>query len=103
VSEPVVLVAVFTARPDAWGELRGRLEDMVAASRNEPGCVRYDLYTDVGQPLRFVSVEEWLDADALARHNRAPHLRELLEALPGLTVNSPQSYQLRPVVVPAAP
>jgi quinol monooxygenase YgiN len=92
---PVVLVAVFEARPETWGELRGRLEDLVEVSRAEPGCLRYDLHTDVGEPRRFVFVEEWADAEALAVHNKAPHLMALLDDLPRLTERSPAAYQLR--------
>jgi quinol monooxygenase YgiN len=97
--EPVVLVAAFKARPETWGELRHRLEEMVSASRVEPGCVRYELHTDVGEPLRFVFVEEWADADALAVHNEAPHLVRLLADLPGLVAEPPLAYQLRQVAV----
>ncbi|HEV7825292.1 MAG TPA: putative quinol monooxygenase [Mycobacteriales bacterium] len=92
---PIVLVAVFEAKPETWGELRGRLEDLVEVSRAEPGCVRYELHTDVGEPRRFVFLEEWADADALALHNKAPHLLALLEDLPRLTERSPAAYQLR--------
>jgi quinol monooxygenase YgiN len=94
---PVVLVAAFEATPETWGELRGRLEDMVERSRAEPGCVRYDLHADVGEPRRFVFVEEWADADALAAHNKAPHLQALLDDLPRLTARSPTAYQLRKI------
>ena len=90
-----MLVAVFEAKPETWGELRGRLEDLVEVSRAEPGCVRYELHTDVGEPRRFVFLEEWADADALALHNKAPHLLALLEDLPRLTERSPAAYQLR--------
>jgi quinol monooxygenase YgiN len=92
---PIVLVAVFEAKPETWGELRGRLEDLVEVSRAEPGCVRYELHTDVGEPRRFVFLEEWADAGALALHNKAPHLLALLEDLPRLTERSPAAYQLR--------
>jgi quinol monooxygenase YgiN len=95
----VVIVSVFVARPETWGDMRYRLEEMVKASREEPGCVRYDMYTDVSQPLRFVFVEEWADGDALAVHNKAPHLDALLADLPDLTAASPATYQLRAVAL----
>jgi quinol monooxygenase YgiN len=98
-NDHVVIVSVFVARPETWGDLRYRLEELVTASRQEPGCVRYDMYTDVSDPLRFVFVEEWADGDALAVHNKAPHLDALLTALPSLTAASPATYQLRAVAL----
>jgi quinol monooxygenase YgiN len=93
--EPVVLVATFRATPETWGELRDRLEKMVAVTLAEPGCVRYELHADVHDPHRFVFVEEWADADALAAHNRSEHLQALLADVPRLTAETPAVSQLR--------
>jgi quinol monooxygenase YgiN len=96
VSEPVTVVAVFRARPETVGELGGRLAELVTATRPEPGCLRYDLYADVADPLRFVFVEEWADAGALEVHDGTEHLRALLGDLPRLADGDPEVYRLRP-------
>jgi quinol monooxygenase YgiN len=95
-SEPLAVVAVFRALPEAVDELGDRLAGLVTATRREAGCVRYDLHVDIADPLRFVFVEEWADSDALAAHNGSEHLRALLTDLPRLAEEAPQVYRLRP-------
>jgi quinol monooxygenase YgiN len=94
-SEPLVVVAVFRARPEAVDELGDRLAEVVTATRQEAGCRRYDLHADIADPLRFVFVEEWADDDALTAHNGSEHLRALLADLPRLADGAPEVYRLR--------
>lgn len=69
-TEPLNLIV--TLRPRA-----GRLPDVVAtlatlaqASRQETGCLRYDVA--VGNELVYL-FETWVDRQALAAHEKEPH------------------------------
>ncbi|MES4993488.1 antibiotic biosynthesis monooxygenase, partial [Agrobacterium radiobacter] len=48
-------VAYFTAKPGRSGDLGDELLQLVAPSRNEEGCLRYEIHqsTDVDLPLNF--------------------------------------------------
>jgi quinol monooxygenase YgiN len=52
-------------------ELLELLEDTQTRAREEPGCVAYDFAEAVGDPGRFVVVQEWRDAAAMEAHYRS--------------------------------
>jgi quinol monooxygenase YgiN len=52
-------------------ELLELLRDTQERSREELGCVSYDFAEAVGDPGRFVVVEEWRDAAAMESHFRS--------------------------------
>ena len=47
------------------------LADTQARAREEPGCVSYDFAEAVGDPGRFVVVQEWRDEAAMEAHYRS--------------------------------
>ena len=49
---------------------------MLAASRAEPGCLRYSYAVDVLDEGLVHVVEAWADRDALAAHFQTPHMAE---------------------------
>lgn len=97
--EPVVLVAVFQARPDTVDELRGRLIAMVGYTRQEPGCLQYDLHEFHDDPFRFAFVETWTSEAALTQHDATAHVRAILADVPWLTAAPLVVHRLRPVTL----
>lgn len=93
----LVLVATFDARPNGARELAERLTDMVALSRGEPGCLRYDLHVDREHDNRFVFVETWASPESWERHMDTPHVRALLSRLPDLTLDGVRLQRLAPI------
>ena len=47
----------------------------------DKGCIKYELCKDIGDPLRFVMLEEWEDKGSLDAHFNAPHFVELIPKL----------------------
>lgn len=66
----------FAAKPGHETELRETLEDLVAPTLAEAGCIAYELYLHPSDPSRVVLLEEWVDEAALATHFETPHLKE---------------------------
>lgn len=93
----VVLVATFEAVPGCREELAGRLQEMVALTRGEDGCARYDLHVDREDDKRFVFVETWADVASWQRHMQTDHVRALLTDAPRLTVAGVRLQQLSPL------
>ncbi len=52
-------------------ELLELLEDTQVRAREEPGCVVYDFAEAVGDPGRFVVVQEWRGVAAMEAHYRS--------------------------------
>ncbi|QUT06833.1 antibiotic biosynthesis monooxygenase [Sphingobium phenoxybenzoativorans] len=74
----VKIMAILTARSGKVEELRKLLDTMVAASRAEPGNLRYDLWQDQTDPARFVLDELYIDSAAVADHRASPHFQTYL-------------------------
>lgn len=91
--EPQVVVSFrLVARPERREELLRFVQDeMLAATRAEPGCLSYRFYQDVEDPNAFTFVEEWASADALDGHFRSAHVGRALTGIPDLVSEPPQA------------
>ncbi|NUY01466.1 putative quinol monooxygenase [Paraburkholderia youngii] len=78
-----IIVATIAAAPEHAATVMQALEEAVRAVREEPGCEQYDLHRDTNDPNRFVMIERWSDAGALAQHANAPAFRKLASTLEG--------------------
>lgn len=50
------------------------METVLAATRQEDGCINYSYARDVLEPDLLHVSELWRDADALRAHGKAPHM-----------------------------
>lgn len=83
-SHPVKIMAILAARPGKAEELRDLLDDMVVASRAEPGNLRYDLWLDRTASDRFVLDELYTDQAAVDAHRATPHFQTYLTKIADL-------------------
>jgi quinol monooxygenase YgiN len=77
-------VAILSARPGKVAELRALLDGMTTPSRSEPGNLRYDLWQDQTDPIRFVLDELYVDSDAVVAHRTSAHFQNYLAAIADL-------------------
>lgn len=70
----VDVVAHIHAKPGQEAALRAVLEGFVAPTRQEEGCLRYDLFVDLDDPAKFTFIEEWTSREALAKHGQSAHI-----------------------------
>jgi quinol monooxygenase YgiN len=80
----VDVVAHLHAKPGKEAELRQVLEGFVAPTRQEEGCIRYDLFLDLDHPGRFTFIEEWASRAALEKHGQSSHITEGRKHFPEL-------------------
>jgi quinol monooxygenase YgiN len=80
----VKIVAVLTAKAGKADELRQLLDGMLAPSRAEAGCLRYDLWRDQANAERFVLDELYVDDAAIAAHKETAHFRDYLAKIADL-------------------
>lgn len=52
--------------------------ELLEKTRQEPGCIAYDLYHDKRDQGHFVFVEEWQDDSALDAHVASEHFQRLV-------------------------
>jgi quinol monooxygenase YgiN len=80
----VTLVVSFQARPGKEAELRALLTGMLAPTRQEAGCLNYDLHTAPDDPSKFLFYENWAGKAHHEAHDKTPHvlnLRACIQAL----------------------
>jgi quinol monooxygenase YgiN len=63
-------------------------------SVQEPGCARFDVIQQADDPTRFVLVEIYRDAQALAAHRETPHYHALDRARHGYAGRAAHAHRL---------
>lgn len=67
------VIARVQAKAEHRAEVEAELRRMVAATRAEPGCLRYDLFADQDGGSGFSLVEAYTDEAALEAHRASAH------------------------------
>jgi len=80
---PLTIVAQITAQPGKEALLRRELEKLVAPTRQEAGCIRYDLHVDTTAPGVFLFYETWETRALWQAHMNADHLAQYMAATEG--------------------
>lgn len=89
----IAVMLRLVAKPEKSAELERRVkEDLLEATRAEPGCIRYRFYRDVEDPNAFSFVEHWQDWKSLNGHFRSAHVSAFLQALPELLAGEPEAF-----------
>ncbi|MBX3235237.1 MAG: antibiotic biosynthesis monooxygenase [Nitrospiraceae bacterium] len=83
------VVARVTARPDKVEELKHLLATLVEPTRQESGCLSYDLLQGTADDRDFTFVEQWIDQTAIDRHMQSAHVQEVLALVSELTAAQP--------------
>jgi len=83
------VVARIIARPERVDDLRALLNELIEPTRNESGCITYELLQNKSDPTDFTFVEEWESDDALDAHAASEHLKQVGSRLKGLIIGAP--------------
>jgi quinol monooxygenase YgiN len=65
------------------------LLSLIEPTRQEPGCLRYELLHNATDLADFTFVEEWANPAALDAHSATPHLQTVLAQAPPLLAMAP--------------
>lgn len=71
----IVLLAKSILLEGKQQEFLAVAEKLVKATREEPGCVYYDLVQDVSDDRTFYFVEKYLDEAAVEAHKNSEHFQ----------------------------
>ena len=70
------VVATIPAKPGSEDVIREALSTLVTATREEDGCVSYDLFESAAAPGTFVTIESWRSQEDFDAHLQTPHIGE---------------------------
>jgi len=85
-SSDLHVVAVIEGKPGSAEAIKAVVKPCVEATRQEPGCLKYNLHQDQARPDHFIFVEHWASKEILEKHSKTPHLKALVDGLADLTV-----------------
>jgi quinol monooxygenase YgiN len=71
--DAVALVVMMHAKPGQELLLQAELTALVRPTRNEEGCLLYDLHRSTDVPRDFLFFEIWSSREAHAAHKQTPH------------------------------
>ena|SRR5688572_24356993 len=86
----LTVIATFQARPGKEAELRTALTGLLAPTRQEAGCINYDVHVSPVDPARFMFHENWTSQAALDAHLQSPHVKALLPRVDELCTAFPE-------------
>jgi len=92
---PIVFVR-FYPKPNQHDRIESILRAMVAATRSEPGCRRYDLLRAKGEgggPV-FCLIEHYADEAAVQTHRESAHYKEYRANIMDLLERPPEVHML---------
>ena len=95
-TKTIRVVATVTARADKATEVQTILQEIVAPTRRETGCLNYQLFRNSSNPAEFLFIEEWIDEKAIDAHFATSHVQQALTKVAPLLVLAPhiQKYAL---------
>ena len=67
------ILGFMMAQPGTEQDLLTQIDDLVAKTRAEPGCINYDFHQHTSEPQRFVFYENFVDQAAVDYHFAQPH------------------------------
>ncbi len=80
----ITVIAKVTAQPDQIEAVKAGLESVIAPTRNEKGCLLYDLHQDIKDKNIFFFYENWDTMQHLEQHRMMPHMVHLGETIKDL-------------------
>jgi quinol monooxygenase YgiN len=95
----VTVLAALRVKPGLEVQARGVLQSIVAPTREEPGCLAYELHQSADDPVEFVFYERWATEQALSTHSSstAAHRVALRQQLGELIDGPPRVTRWRQV------
>jgi quinol monooxygenase YgiN len=98
-----VVIAHITAQTGKAAQCRLRLSEVVRASGDEPGVVRYVLNEAVETPGAFTLVEVYASAEAFDAHLATEHVKAIIADLGDLAEPNPHIIRTVTVTVDGSP
>lgn len=56
-------------------------KELIEKSRQEEGCISYNLFQDINDASVFTFIEEWQDKKAIELHNSSEHFTRIVPLL----------------------
>jgi autoinducer 2-degrading protein len=87
----LILQVTVQVKPEHVPEFLDMIRyDAEHSERDEPGCLRFDVIQDLGDPNRFYYYEVYRDEAALEAHRQTPHFKLYFEKVQPWLASQPE-------------
>lgn len=93
--EPIIITAILKPKEGFEEQLLSELKKVQVASRQEIGCIKYNLHHSV-EDNTFVLYEVWEDNEAIERHIKSSHYQEYRENIADI-VSTREVYKMKAI------
>ena len=101
-SDSYLVVLIYAhVLPDQVEAFRAASLTNAAASVREPGCVRFDVAQETGEPTRFLLIEVYRGQEGAAAHKQTAHYQSWRDTVAPMMAE-PRTNQSYATVTPAA-
>lgn len=80
-TESIMLIAESNAADGNAPQVRSHLESIVERTRDEDGCIRYELVQNMDDDNHIILIEEWCDQASLDAHLAQTHVNEVFQGV----------------------
>jgi quinol monooxygenase YgiN len=91
------ILARIVARPDGAAAVEAALAELASHTRNEAGCISYEVFRRTEAQGEFMTVEQWRDVAATDAHMATPHVAAALAKVGALLAAAPEIHRYEPV------
>lgn len=70
----ILINAIFDVKETEFDNFLADINKLIDSSKQEAGCLGYELYQSTTSENRFVMIENWADQAAVEQHNQNPDL-----------------------------
>ena len=90
-------LAFFHAKPGRSEDLGSQLMNLVAPTRQEPGCLRYDIYRSKEDPNGWFVYEDWRSQADFDSHMQTSYVTSFMKRVPELCEGDVEicTYEMR--------
>ena len=91
------VVAEIVAKPGSEDGIRAALSTLAVATRDEAGCLAYEVFESDAAAGTFFTIETWRSPEDMAAHLQTEHLAAAFAAADGHVSVPPAIHPLNPV------
>lgn len=86
-NQKLTIVANILAKEEKRELVKSELLKLIEITKNEEGCINYDLYQDNNNPNQFLFYENWENRELWLKHTNNSHISEYAKKTEGAIEN----------------
>jgi quinol monooxygenase YgiN len=90
-NKPFTMIVILSVKDGEGKAVEAAFLPAIKATRNEKGCIAYDLNRDLKEPTRYYVYERWQSVAALERHLQTEHIKTLLDNIRDRLAGAPEA------------